>query len=269
MSSVKKLGRASTVNTGVASVPRGQSELSEGCVRDTLSPGSQPFNRPRSFSRLRQLVDPPIKEGMLSAPPFRSACVGQPNRRSNAPARPKNRCRGNDQERQCKEWLHSGVHRPLSQHHLRVSEAGELPPPQGSGYPARTNHVDSPTKQLVLAEDELGLSVQRLSIAELRLVQRDMARVLDLPAEKTDDSPVERRSFKDRPCSVCVCTDRIEGIMSASSWIAYPKRADSYCQFPAWAFDKYFLTQTNWLRTGGRLPLNFPLPTKCVGKWRR
>ena len=42
---------------------------------------------------------------------------------------------------------------------------------------------------------------------------------------------------------MCVCTDRMEGIMSASSWIAYPKWADSYCRFPAWDFDKYFSTQ--------------------------
>ena len=75
------------------------------------------------------------------------------------------------------------MHRPLYQHRLGVSEAGELPPPHSSGYPARTNHVDFPTKQLVPEEDEFGSSVQWLLIAELRLVQRDMARVLDLPAE--------------------------------------------------------------------------------------
>ena len=57
-----------------------------------------------------------------------------------------NRCRGNDQGRQGKEWLHSGAHRLLSQHRLGGSLKPEgVPPPHGSGYPARDDHVDSPT----------------------------------------------------------------------------------------------------------------------------
>ena len=49
-------------------------------------------------------------------------------------------------------------------------------------------------------EDELATAVQRLSVArtELPLVQRDMARVLDLPSEEAGDAPSERRSFKRR-----------------------------------------------------------------------
>ena len=102
-----------------------------------------------------------------------------------------------------------------------------------------------------LEEDELATAVQRLSIAEteLRLVQSDMARVLDLPAEKAEDGPAERRSFKRRtgpaprsgnifPAMPLdrVCADRIEGIMLASSWTAYPKLADLYYRFPPRGF---------------------------------
>ena len=46
--------------------------------------------------------------------------------------------------------------------------------------------------ELSSEEDELATAVQRLSIAEteLRLVQRDMARVLDLPAEEAGTPPL-------------------------------------------------------------------------------
>ena len=166
-----------------------------------------------------------------------------------------------------------GTALPLDEQSLSVSD----PPVSGNSSPE---------------EDDLASSVQRLSIAEteLRLVQRDMARVLDLPAEKTDDSPVERRSFKRRtgpaprsgnifPAMPLdrICTDRIEGIMSASSLIAYPKRADSYYRFPAGDFDKYFSTlvlpDSRVRQTGRGQGVNLLQTSLCRqsagGKWRR
>ena len=61
--------------------------------------------------------------------------------------------------------------------------------------------------------------------------------------------------------------------MSTSSWITYPKRADSYCRFPAWDFDKYFWTQvlpdsaSDKLATDrGLTSPNFPFANKVCGK---
>ena len=81
-------------------------------------------------------------------------------------------------------------------------------------------------------EDELVSSIQRMSISEteLRLVQRDMIRVLNLPSEPEPPS-YERQSFKKRagpatgatkPFPVMplyrVCSDRMDGVMGTKKW---------------------------------------------------
>ena len=116
-----------------------------------------------------------------------------------------------DRDAEHHDWL--GTALPLGEQSLSVSD----PPVSGDSSPE---------------EDELAKAVHRLSIAEteLRLVQRDMAQVLDLPTEEAGDAPSEQRSFKRRtgpaprswnifPAMPLdrVCADRIESIMSASS----------------------------------------------------
>ena len=100
--------------------------------------------------------------------------------------------------------------------------------------------------------------VQRLSISEteLRLVQRDMIRVLGLPPA-AEHTPPEHPSFKRKsgPTSGtadifstmpldCVCVDRIADIMGTSKWSAFSPRVDKYYRFPTEDFDKYFATPT-------------------------
>ena len=98
--------------------------------------------------------------------------------------------------------------------------------------------------------DELT-RVQRLSISELRLVQRDMIRVLGLPpaAEPTppEHPPFKRTSgptsgaadiFSTMPLDR-VCVDRIADIMGTSKWSAFSIRVDKYYRFPTEDFDKY------------------------------
>ena len=98
--------------------------------------------------------------------------------------------------------------------------------------------------------------MQRLSIreTELRLVQRDMIRALNLPAV-ADPPPSERQSFKKRsgPAPSVqntfptlpldrVCTDRMDAVMQAGKWRAHASRTEAYYRFPQGDFDKYFAT---------------------------
>ena len=105
-------------------------------------------------------------------------------------------------------------------------------------------------------EDELVTSIQRLSVSEteLRLVQRDMIRVMNLPCEPEPPSD-ERQSFKKRagpatgaakPFPVMpldrVCSDRMDGVMGTKKWTPYSKRTEPYYRFPPADFQKYFAT---------------------------
>ena len=107
-------------------------------------------------------------------------------------------------------------------------------------------------------EDEELTRVQRLSISEteLRLVQRDMIRVLGLPLA-AEPTPPGRPSFKRKsgPTSGAaeifsampldrVCVDRIADIMGASKWSAFSTRVDKYYRFPTEDFNKYVATPT-------------------------
>ena len=109
------------------------------------------------------------------------------------------------------------------------------------------------------ADDEGVAQLQRLSIAEteLRLVQRDMIRVLQFPPEQEPPQP-EHKSFK-RKTGVAVsgdrvfpeipldqvCAEKISGVMSPTNkWRAYPNRARDYYHFPKPDLEKFFATPT-------------------------
>ena len=103
-------------------------------------------------------------------------------------------------------------------------------------------------------EDEVA-QMQRLPITEteLRLVQRDMIRVLDLPAA---ENPLQAKaSFKRRTGPAegkekifptlrldQVCIDRMQTIMAGDKWRPYAPRERDYYQFPAGDFENFLST---------------------------
>lgn len=132
----------------------------------------------------------------------------------------------------------------------------ERPPPSStrSSSPLSTRPSQSGNSS---EDDDEGLArLQRLSIAEteLRLVQRDMVRVLQLPPADEPPQP-EHKTFKRRTGSSLgndkvfptlpldqVCVEHMSAIMTAEKWRPHPRRENGYFRFPSADFEKFFST---------------------------
>ena len=102
-------------------------------------------------------------------------------------------------------------------------------------------------------EDE-SVHMQRLSVmeTELRLVQRDMVQVLQLPS-LGETAGSSRQSFKHMTSSAAsstpvfpvlpldlVCVERMNSIAESAKWSPYKKRELSYYRFPSADFAQFF-----------------------------
>ena len=144
------------------------------------------------------------------------------------------------------------------------AQSGPAPPaprptgPATQGAPGTPLEDPYASQSANSAEDEAEVAqLQRLTIAEteLRLVQRDMVRVLQLPQPEEPTAP-ERKSFKrrtgasetSRPPAFPelpldqVCVDRMNAVATSSSWTPYRRREIDYYRFPREDYDKFFVS---------------------------
>ena len=104
-----------------------------------------PSTAPRSLCRLRRPGYPPIKEGMLPAPPLRPVCGVNPSK-VKRPGKAKKTGAGAATKRgRAKSGSIPKRTAPSPSNASGSLKPEGIPPPHGSGYPARTDHVDSPT----------------------------------------------------------------------------------------------------------------------------
>ena len=151
-----------------------------------------------------------------------------------------------------REWQRKGSPTAISLHPSTTLEASNGEEPEEEPEGERSSHEtrseeDEPKEPGSFSSFE----------TQLRLVQRDMVRVLKLPTDDTPGDSSDRRSFKMRtggeetrstPFPTLpldrLCMDRIKSTAALKKWIPHTKRSKNYFQYPQKDCEDFFTVPT-------------------------